>query len=159
MIYPCDAKTITWQINPKSSIVILNATSTNRTILNLALKNHRDVIIEQVAKNSNGDIIAYVFGRQDTDDRQFTYRTSQAITIYNNSKTEVGFGHIVYVDRDISLTQAVCEATTTPTISGGFTHGEIVISLLLFLILIGGFLAFILINFLGFKIKRGAKKT
>lgn len=57
---------------------------------------------------------------------------------------------------DASSTLTGFNCSTTPAIQsfGGFTSGEIVLSFLVFLIFLGGFLSFILANFLGIKIKR-----
>jgi hypothetical protein len=148
MIYPCDAITIPFLVNFNSNLVLLPATTTPRTILAVGLQ-QTGLNTAGQAQSVKADSVYLSFlgsGNFVNPMSYFSYKTNAQITAYNSSLTYNALGQLVYVDRDIALTPATCD----------FSSGEVVNGFFLFIILIGLFLSFIILNWIGIRIKRKA---
>ena len=131
MIFPCDAITISFVTPPNSGVVILAATSTNRTILNALDTNYGTGGDMYLTDDSDGTILVDSTNVLRQDNRYLTRKTKGQIVSHNTSMSGNSSGQVVYVDRDISATSTLAPACENQR----FTGGEIVISIDLFLIL------------------------
>jgi large-conductance mechanosensitive channel len=146
MNLPCDAITILFSVNKSSNVVLLSATTTPRTILYAEIQDYGGT--SYISDGGTLKLSSVAGNYVAKDDRYSTYKTKNAITAYNTTATAVADGQIIYVDRDIASTTepVLCSPqyqtiqNTTNNISGtasttyGFTYGEIINSIFLFLI-------------------------
>ncbi len=131
MVYPIDAKTIPFSNPAIGEIILLPAPGENqhRTILNATILNYKDNQTEESYIDCGEIRIAKAFYKAWFDNRQMSYLCNQEI-VSGNSGALGSYGQIVYVDYDIASSTRPVE-----TISG-FSHGEIVATIFLFLIFI-----------------------
>ena len=147
MLYPCDAITISFITPANSGVVLLSETTSPRTILNALDTNYLTSGDMYITAGTNILVDATANLRQ--DNRFLTYKTIEQIISHNSALSGNSSGQIVYVERDIASTTAICSNTIST-----FTYGEILISFFLFLIILGSVFSFIVYHFLS---KRPAK--
>ena len=117
MLYPDDAITIPFVATGSSTITLLEATSSPRTILNVQLQSASDSFLIARCQKTPSEIIGYIYGKMYTNDRQMLYACNEKIDV-QNTNTIVGHGQIVYVNRGFA-------SSSFQTFKSGFTYGEI----------------------------------
>lgn len=137
MIYPDDAITIPFNVDANTTFTLLGATTSPRTILNIHITNFANSLEKASEINCGFIRIGAGYYNVPVDDRQMILPCSEEITVANGDTDNPSLGQIVYVNRDFST-------SSFQTFKNGFTYGEIVLSVFLFLlwitILTGGIL-------------------
>jgi len=163
MIYPCDARTATFLVNYNSSVEILPATSTPRTILSTFIQNTGPNIAGQAQSIKADGVFLNFIGPTSYVYNPVTYSTyitANDLRAYNSSLTYNAYGQVVFVERNIASTTEpiLCApsipAATGPTLYNGFTQGEIITTLFLFLSFMCFVFTIFIIKVTGIKTKK-----
>ena len=149
MIFPVDAIQLNFTTPANSGVVLLNATSGVRTILNVLDTNYGTAGDMYITDDSNGSLLVDATPVLRQDNRFTIYKTSGQITSHNSAPSGNSTGQIVYVNYDLATTSS--SLVISPT---SFSGGEVVNSVLLLFILTGLALGFIVARFFGFAIKK-----
>lgn len=147
--YPCDAITIPFNLYGAQNITLLDPYG-GRTILNATILNYSANVLQGSWITCGDTIIAQAYNFEGNDNRQMAYSCFDTIMAHNLGPDN-STGQIVYVDRDISTSPepetcgfgAGDMATSTLAIYNGFSYGEIVLTVFLFIIILE--LSFILL--------------
>jgi len=132
MLYPCDAITLPFITPPASGVVLLTATSTNRTFFNFLDTNYANGDA-YITDDSNALVLADASAVLRQDNRFTSYKSKGRIVSHNSAPSGNSSGQIVYVERDINATATIaCEGK--PAVYNGFTHGEVISGTFLFFI-------------------------
>ena len=132
MVYPCDAITLPFITPPASGVVLLTATTTNRTFFNFLDTNY-DNGDAYITDDSTGLVLVDATAAVRQDNRFVSYKSKGQIVSHNSAPSGNSSGQIVYVERDINATATIaCEGK--PAVYNGFTHGEVIGGTFLFFI-------------------------
>jgi len=155
MTYPCDAKTIIDYATATSTKIILPATSGDRTILYVSMDSYDSLFNNNLSCGSVtlSNRISTAYNGINRPFDFLTLRCNKDINLKNDGSNNV-WAKIVYVDRNIASTTEPTACFGAPTTYNGFTQGEIITTLFLFLSFLCFVFTIFIIKVTGVKIRK-----